>query len=81
MTRLTSACISFFLSLSPFLPRVIVRNKGSSSNEAISKYLVPFVTKIFLDTVERLILLKSIYFLIHWIDFIDFKSYVSWNCK
>lgn len=60
MTRLTSACISFFLSLSPFLPRVIVRNKGSSSNEAISKYLVPFVTKIFLDTVERLILLKSI---------------------
>lgn len=58
MTRLTSACISFFLSLSPF--RVIMRNKGSSSNEAISKYLVPFVTKIFLDTVERLILLKSI---------------------
>lgn len=81
MTRLTSACISFFLSLSPFRPRVIVRNKGSSSNEAISKYLVPFVTKIFLDTVERLILLKSIYFLIHWIDFIDFESYVSWNCK
>lgn len=79
MTRLTSACISFFLSLSPF--RVIVRNKGSSSNEVISKYFVPFVTKIFLDTVERLILLKSIYFLIHWIDFIDFKSYVSWNCK